>query len=346
MAIVGAFDIHRAQITYDYLNVATGEIRRGRIRDADRDRFDEWLTLELRGELDVTFALEACTGWRYISQALEDRGMTARLADPAEVRARRGRKSRAKTDRADARFMRELLQRDELPDCYIPPQHILEARALVRLYRALLRTRSAWCQRMQAVLFHHGLPATDNVASPSVRAALLDADTALTPAARRQLSVASVLVDALNENLRPLAADLARFARHQPGCRALVDAHYGIGPLTAVVFWAEVADARRFSSSADVVRFCGLDITVYSSDDKRAPGRLSRQGPGLVRWALYEAAKTWARPTAPEHDYYAAVKARHDGTRAALSVARKLARRSYHTLKALGDRALAPVPGH
>jgi hypothetical protein len=38
------------------------------------------------------------------------------------------------------------------------------------------------------------------------------------------------------------------------------------------------------------------------------------------------------------------VKARVDGNRAALTVARKLARRVRHTLIGLGDAALAPVP--
>jgi transposase len=47
-----------------------------------------------------------------------------------------------------------------------------------------------------------------------------------------------------------------------------------------------MGDSRRFSSSADAVRHSGLDITVHSSDSKRAKGRLSRQGPGVLRWAL------------------------------------------------------------
>ena len=61
--------------------------------------------------------------------------------------------------------------------------------------------------------------------------------------------------------------------------------HYGIGPLTAVTILAELGDARRFSSSREAVRYSGLDITVHQSDARRAPGRLSRQGPWR-HWAL------------------------------------------------------------
>src|SRR3712207_8213100 len=38
----------------------------------------------------------------------------------------------------------------------------------------------------------------------------------------------------------------------------------------------------RSSSSRKTVRHTGLDITVYSSDGKRTPGKLSRQGSPLL----------------------------------------------------------------
>jgi transposase len=59
-----------------------------------------------------------------------------------------------------------------------------------------------------------------------------------------------------------------------------------------------LAGEGRFSSSRKAVRFTGLDITVWSSDRKGPPGRLSRQGPPMLRWAVYEAGKTHARAAA------------------------------------------------
>ena len=89
--------------------------------------------------------------------------------------------------------------------------------------------------------------------------------------------------------------------------------------------------------------FTGLDITISESDGKRARGHLARQGSPVLRWALHEAAMCAARPTSPDHAYYLQVRTRLGGKRAALSVARKLAREAYHTLRTLGDQALAPV---
>ena len=99
----------------------------------------------------------------------------------------------------------------------------------------------------------------------------------------------------------------------------------------------------RFRNGDAVVRHTGLDVTVYSSDGKRSPGRLSRQGPEVLRWALFEAAASSARTTAPDHDYYAAVRDRLTPNRAMLSMARKLVRRARQILIGLGDDALADV---
>jgi len=132
-------------------------------------------------------------------------------------------------------------------------------------------------------------------------------------------------------------------ARRQPACKALQAAHYGVGPLTSVVIWAEMGDTRRFHSSDDAVRHAGLDVTVYSSAGRRTAGHLARQGPVLLRWALYESAVYARRPSSPDHAYYRRVAERLGGQRAALSVARKIARRAHHTLRALGEEALAPV---
>ena len=43
---------------------------------------------------------------------------------------------------------------------------------------------------------------------------------------------------------------------------------------------------------------------MHQSDQRRAPGHLSRQGPPALRWALFEAAQVARRPGSPDRDYY------------------------------------------
>ncbi len=91
------------------------------------------------------------------------------------------------------------------------------------------------------------------------------------------------------------------------------------------------------------MRYAGLDITVHQSDQRRAPGRLSRQGPPALRWALYEAAQRARFPTSPDRQYYVETAERIAGNRACIALSRKLLKRSYHILSELGDQAIEPI---
>jgi transposase len=332
------FDQHREQITFDALDTATGEVSRGRIRPGDRLGFRRWLG-RWEGE-EIEAALEATTGWRFMVEELRAVGAEVHLAEPAETAARRGPKKRAKTDRQDARHLRELLQAGKVPESWIPPEWILELRSMVRLRHRLIDDRGEWQQRIQAQLYHHGVPRRPRLLRGDGREWLEALE--LPDAARRQIRVALQMIDAVDQQLRPLDQELRALARRQPGCRALM-AHYGIGEITSLAILAELGDARRFSSSRHAVRYAGLDITVFESDRKRAPGHLSRQGPPTLRWALFEAAQVARRPASPERDYYDQAAARLGGNRACLSVARKLLKRSFHTLRELGEEALQPA---
>ena len=133
MTIVMGFDQHREQITWDALDTSTGELRRGRIRPAERESFRHFLR-RYEGER-IEAALEATTGWRFMVEELRAVGAEVQLAEPAETKMLRGPKRRAKTDRADAKHLRELLQQGRVPESWIPPEQILELRRRSRRTR-------------------------------------------------------------------------------------------------------------------------------------------------------------------------------------------------------------------
>src|SRR5436309_13959475 len=145
MPIVGGLDIHRKQITFDYLDTMTGEVQRGQVRPADRLHLRSWLA-RFADRDDVAFALEGCAGWRYVAEELAAAGITAHLAEPADTAFARGRKRHAKTDKTDARHLRMLLAEGRLPECWIPPAHVLEFRALLETYHDLRTAHTAQAQ--------------------------------------------------------------------------------------------------------------------------------------------------------------------------------------------------------
>ena len=84
MTIVGGLDIHRKQLTFDYLDTVTGQVVRGQVTPADREHLRAWLA-RFAGRADAAFALEGCTGWRYVTQELAAAGIGVHLAEPADT---------------------------------------------------------------------------------------------------------------------------------------------------------------------------------------------------------------------------------------------------------------------
>lgn len=240
MAIVGGLDLHRAQITFDYLDTETGEVRRGRIAPATRESLRAGLA-KLPPVRPADFAVEACTGWRFVVEELRAASVTPHLAETADTAALRGPKRRAKTDRTDAHHLRQLLLGRTLPESWIAPDHVLEARVRIRLYKTLVDERTSWQQRIKAALFHQGVPTIKDLLSAEGRECVTRAE--LSVAARELIDVALRAIARINEELAPLRRELAVLAARQPGCRAL-DALYGVGQVIAVAIWAEMGDCR------------------------------------------------------------------------------------------------------
>jgi transposase len=339
MAIVMGLDQHRAQISAEWIDTITGEVSRARVAPADRAGVRKFLT-RFKGE-GLEVALEATTGWRFVVEELDRVGAEAHLAEPAETSSLKGKKKRAKTDWADARHLRELLLIGRLPESWIAPAHLLDLRARVRCRHTLVEQRTEWQRRMHAVLYHHGCPQTRKLLTLENREWI--AALKLPAAAREQLTIALEMIDALDIQLGPFDLSLREYARKQTGCRTLIEKIYGVGELTSVTILAELGETRRFQNSRDAVRYCGLDVTVYQSDQHRSPGHLSRQGPPALRWALYEAAQAARRPSSPDRQYYLQLAERIGGNRACIAISRKLLKRSYHLLRELGDQAVEPI---
>ena len=247
-----------------------------------------WL-VEANGQ-PVAMAVEGCTGWRYVVEEITAAGFEAHVAEPADTQAARGRKHRAKTDRSDARLLRELLQRGELPESWIPPTVVLEWRERVRLYKSLVDQRLVWIQRIHAELFQHGVAVPEAaIRSAPTRAVLTGDEVALTPAARQRIQVGYTMIDATD------AAGVAVEGAAAP----LRDTPAGLSSAGRQPLrhrWAArgggVVRARRLSTVLPLrTRRCATPAwtsRVDSSDLRRAGGYLSRQGPvdvalGVVR---------------------------------------------------------------
>jgi hypothetical protein len=277
--------VHRAQITFDYVDLPSGEVTTGQIRPATRPVLRQWLA-RFHGHADVAFAVEGCTGWRFVVEELLRAGVAPHLAEPADTASQRGRKKRAKTDRADARLLRDLLVQRRLPESWIPPSHILEVRSLGRLYVTLMDERRAWQQRIHAQLFHHGVPAARGLLTRDGRASVANAE--VSPAGRQVLQTAMAAIDSLTEHVLPLKAQLQAIGAQQPAVLALtrhvMASGYcrapSSGPSWAIV-GASRTPTRRCASPAWISR-CGPRLpsarpdALLDRDRPNCAGRCSK----------------------------------------------------------------------
>src|SRR5262249_36774227 len=160
------------------------------------------------------------------------------LGEPADTAALRGRKRHAKTDKTDARHLRTLLGEGRLPECWIPPGHILEYRALLETYHDLRAEHTAWVQPIHAVFFCHAAaprrggaargPGAGGGAGGAPRAARLSRGGGRGRAAGGETAPGGGAGGGPSPRPRRAAA------RHLVGAKVLAARLYGAGPITAL----------------------------------------------------------------------------------------------------------------
>jgi transposase len=329
--LYAGLDIHKAVFQAVVLDPDSGELAERRFTPS-REALADW-AMQWQGRL-AAVAIEATTGWRWVARELQARGFEVHLVDPGRASALRGRRRQPKTDRLDARWLALLLARQLLSQCeaWLPPAEIQRLRDRTRLRKALAGDRTGWAQRLHALLAHEGWPCS--------RGRLLTAEGCrwvaaleLDPHVRAQVDVIVAVMDALEQQIELIEGELGRFARADHRCQAL-QTIFGVGPILACHLLAEIGEAHRFSRPRQLVRASGLDPSVIESANSMRRGRLAKQGSRHLRWALVEAANHSHRTTSPDHALYASTVKRCGRGRARLTVARKIARRSYHVLLA------------
>jgi len=75
----------------------------------------------------------------------------------------------------------------------------------------------------------------------------------------------------------------------------------GVGAYRALLILAEVGDFRRFHRKGALASLAGLGVRQTQSGDMDARGNITKDGNGLLRWDLVEAARNHIR-NSPESD--------------------------------------------
>ena len=276
--------------------------------------------------------IEACYGWYWAVDLLEDLGCQVHLAHPL---GNAWGNRRVKNDLRDAEDLVDLLRLGRLAESWIAPKDVRELRELVRHRAKLVSLRTNLKLQVYSVLAKEGVavPMADlfGVAGRALLAA-----APLAPAYAARVESLLDLIEAFDAQVQIFERDVTRQLADDAGYHA-IQAIPGVGEIFAAIFVAEIGDVRRFISPAHLCSWVGLTPRHRESDTTLHRGPITKQGSRLVRWAAVEAAQRQAAGTKLRADF-TRIANNHGDTQGARKVARVAVARKIVTLVYYGLR--------
>jgi transposase len=326
MLIIGC-DFHPRFQQIAFVDKETGEYGERRLNHPEEARqFYHSLV-----DRPVRVGLEATGSFRWFQRLLAELGQEMLLGDASAIHASNPRKQR--TDKRDARHILKLLVEDRFPVVWQPPAENQQLRQLLLHRLSLVRIRTRIQNRLDAVAKNEGLLGNRHWSEQRRR----QIEALLLPgweAERRRDLLA--LLDDLDGRIAPLDKAVIKAAgQHVDACRLMT--HPGVGPIVALAYVLVIGDWRRFPRGKQVGSYLGLIPEEESSGEKRRLGKITKQGNGMVRWLLVEAASNAQRHDADWHRQYVRLSmSKHHGV-AKVAIAHKLAVRLYWMLRSGED---------
>jgi len=228
-----------------------------------------------------TVVMEACDAAHHWARMLTGLLHTVKLIAPEAVRPfiERGKKN-------DAGAAAAICEAASRPDVMFVPAKNLEQQGVLALHSArslLVKQQTMLANAMRGLAAEFGLTVplgTDKLEEFMV---LVEADEAVPKDARQAVRGLLDHRRALAESTKGFEAAIVAHARHDDTARHLA-AVPGIGPITASLIAATVADIGVFQSARHFAAWLGLVPRQHSTGGKTRLGRITKTGnPGIRR---------------------------------------------------------------
>ena len=233
--------------------------------------------------------VEATASYEWFLLLVEDLADRWVLAHPKKLRVIA--ESKHKSDKIDAQRLAEFLAVDMIPEAYRPSPRIRQYRVLVR-HRRYIQGRNTACKsKLRHKMAHYNRDIA-NLFTAEGETHL--AEVAMSQADRFEVNALWGQMSLFKQQLAHVDGELQKFATSAPAAereaRAVLSSIPEVGDVTIDVVLSELGDWRRFRGAKQVVSFAGLDPGIRSSDGRTHQLHITRDGSGLLRWALVEAA--------------------------------------------------------
>jgi transposase len=279
----------------------------------------------------VRIGLEATGNYHWFRRLLSELGDEMLLGDASAIHATIPR--RQQTDKRDARHILKLLVEDRFPAIWLPPVANEQLRQLLVHRCRMVQLRTRVKNQLDAIAKDEGmlgLQVWRKKHRPQVEALQLTGWRA------EQCSDLLGLIEELDQRIQPLDKAVRQAAAENTEAVRLMT-HPGVGPIVALAYVLTIGDWQRFPRGKHVASYLGLIPEEASSSDKRRLGHISKQGNGMVRWLLVEAASIAQRHDPGWHRQYVRLSMQKQHGVAKVAIAHKLAIRLYWMLRSGND---------
>lgn len=267
--------------------------------------------------------VEATSSYEWFVELVEPLAHRVVLAHPKKLRVIA--ESTKKTDKLDAQVLAEFLALDMIPPAHRPSPRVREHRALVRQRQYVQRRITSLKCRLRHLLSHYNAD-VKNLFTIAGQAYLQG--LALSASDRFVVEQLQESWRHFRSQLRAMNARLAEFAQAAPEterkARQVLETMPGVGPVTVDVVLSELGDIRRFRSEKQVAAYAGLAPGIRQSAGRSKQLGITKEGSGLLRWAMIETAWRVVGKTRRWGQIYERLKARTGGKKAIVAVARRL----------------------
>lgn len=288
--------------------------------------------------------VEATASYLWFVELVEPLAEEVVLANPKKLRVIA--ESTKKTDRLDTQVLTEFLARDQIPRAYMPTPRQRQHRALVR-HRQYLRERmNSVRSKIRHLLGNYNADRKDLFSAQCGKAYLKQ--VALSDADRFVIKQLWSEWEDHQTRLLALAKKIKSFAAKAPAreaeARAIIKSAPGVGTVTAEVVLSEVGDVSRFRNAKAICAYAGLVPTVRQTGGKKSKDlHITKQGSGLLRWALVESAWRLVKTSPKWSAFFSRLRKRSGSKRAIVAVARKLLCVLYAMLKTSTPYKILPT---
>jgi transposase len=272
-------------------------------------------------------AIENCRGKDWFIGLLKELGCKVHVSNTYAVKLIA--ESRCKTDKIDSRILMELLSKDFLPTVYQPTEAEVELRERLRWRTALMRSRTQYKNRAHALLDKENKGTS--ISSTRKRTSLFE-EQPLSPIRQNLFDGHLEVIEYFQELVAGQDDRLALEAASRDDVRRLKTMP-GFGDLCSLMFFAEVGDVTRFHNARKISGYFGLTSRLYSTSDVRRLGSITKQGSGLMRWMLVQAAWHAVRMSPYFKHKFLQLKARRGKGIAIVAIARMLAEIAFRILR-------------